>query len=58
MRCVVQCCRREAGRSSQRRKKTVLVLYGNPLPVPTIRTTDQGLMAGLSPEQKEEVEIF
>jgi hypothetical protein len=39
-------------------KKTVLVLYGNPLSIPAIRTTEQGLMAGLSRGQTEEVEIF
>jgi PAS domain S-box-containing protein len=39
-------------------KKIVLVLYSNPLSIPAIRTTEQGLMAGLSRGQTEEVEIF
>jgi ABC-type uncharacterized transport system substrate-binding protein len=39
-------------------RKIVLVLYSNPLSIPAIRTTEQGLMAGLSRGQTEEVEIF
>ena len=39
-------------------RKTVLVLYGERLSIPVMRITEQGLMAGLSREQPEEVEIF
>ena len=38
-------------------KKTVLVLYGERLSIPAMKTTDQGLMAALSSGQPE-VEIF
>ncbi len=36
----------------------MLVLYGDRLSIPVMRITEQGLMAGLSREQPEEVEIF
>jgi PAS domain S-box-containing protein len=39
-------------------KKTVLVLYGERLSIPAMRTTEQGLMAGLSRGQPEDLEIF
>ncbi len=39
-------------------KKTVLVLYGDRLSIPAMKTTEQGLMAGLSRAQPQEVEIF
>jgi two-component system, LuxR family, sensor kinase FixL len=39
-------------------KKTVLVLYGEPLSVPANRMTEQGLTAGLSREHPGDVEIF
>jgi PAS domain S-box-containing protein len=39
-------------------KKTVLVLYGERLSIPAMRTTEQGLMAGLLREQPAGVEIF
>jgi hypothetical protein len=39
-------------------KKTVLVLYGERLSIPAMKTTDQGLMAALSSGQPEQVEIF
>jgi hypothetical protein len=35
-------------------KKTVLVLYGDRLSIPAVKTTEQGLMAGLSRGQPEE----
>lgn len=53
LRCVVQRCRRQAGRSSAV-KKTVLVLHGDRLSIPAVKTTEQGLMAGLSRGQPEE----
>ena len=55
---MVQSCRRQAVRNSQRRKKTVLVLHGDRLSIPTVKMTDPGLIAGLSRGQPEEVEIF
>jgi hypothetical protein len=39
-------------------RKTVLVLYGDRLSIPAVKTTDQGLMADLSPGQPEDPEIF
>jgi two-component system sensor kinase FixL len=39
-------------------KKTVLVLHGDRLAIPAVKTTDQGLMAALSRGQPEEVDIF
>jgi two-component system, LuxR family, sensor kinase FixL len=39
-------------------KKTVLVLHGDRLAIPAVKTTDQGLMAALSRARPEEVEIF
>src|SRR5258707_4107809 len=39
-------------------KKTVLVLYGDRLSIPAMKTTDQGLIAGLSRRQPEDLEIF
>src|SRR5438105_1259059 len=39
-------------------KKIVLVLHGDRLSIPAVKMTDQGLMAGLSRGQPEEVEIF
>jgi PAS domain S-box-containing protein len=39
-------------------KKTVLVLYGDRLSIPAMKTTEQGLMAGLSRRQPEDLEIF
>jgi ABC-type uncharacterized transport system substrate-binding protein len=39
-------------------KKTVLVLYGDRLSIPAVKTTEQGLMAGLSRGQPEDPEIF
>ena len=49
------------GRSTQALndvRKTVLVLYGERLSIPVMRITEQGLMAGLSRGQPEEVEII
>jgi hypothetical protein len=40
------------------RKKTVLVLHGERLSILAMRTTEQGLMAGLSHGQPEDLEIF
>jgi PAS domain S-box-containing protein len=39
-------------------KRTVLVLYGDRLSIPAMKTTEQGLMAGLSRGQPEDLEIF
>src|SRR5258708_24683548 len=39
-------------------KRTVLVLYGDRLSIPAMKTTEQGLMAGLSRRQPEDLEIF
>ncbi len=39
-------------------KKTVLVLYGDRLSIPAMKSTEQGLMAGLSRGQAEDLEIF
>jgi len=39
-------------------EKTVLVLHGDRLSIPAVKTTEQGFMAGLSRGQPEEVEIF
>ena len=39
-------------------KKTVLVLHGDRLAIPAVKTTDQGLMAALSRRQPEAVDIF
>ena len=36
-------------------KKTVLVLHGDRLSIPAMKVTDQGLMAGLSRGQPEEL---
>jgi hypothetical protein len=49
-------CGRVEALSAQ--KKTVLVLYGEPLSVPANRMTEQGLTAGLSREHAGGVEIF
>jgi lysophospholipase L1-like esterase len=35
-------------------RKTVLVLHGDRLSIPAVKTTEQGLMAGLSRGQPEE----
>src|SRR5260221_4838825 len=39
-------------------KKKVLVLYGDRLSIPAMKSTEQGLMAGLSRGQAEDLEIF
>ena len=39
-------------------KKTVLVLYGDPLSAPADRMTEQGLMAALSSAQGWDLEVF
>jgi hypothetical protein len=39
-------------------KKTVLVLYGDRLSIPAVKMTEQGLMAGLSRGQRDDVGIF
>jgi PAS domain S-box-containing protein len=39
-------------------KKTVLVLYGDRLSIPAMKTTEQGLLAGLSRGQPDDPEIF
>jgi len=39
-------------------KKTVVVLHGERLSIPAMRTAEQGLMADLSRRQPEDVEIF
>ena len=48
------CGRLEAG-STQ--KKNVLILYGDRLAIPAIKSTEQGLMAGLSRGRLEDLEI-
>ncbi len=39
-------------------KKTVLVLHGERLSIPAMRTMEEGLMAGLSHGQPQDLEIF
>jgi two-component system sensor kinase FixL len=39
-------------------KKTVLILYGDRLSIPAVKSTEQGLMAGLSRAPPEDLEIF
>src|SRR5580700_8215499 len=39
-------------------KKNVLILYGDRLAIPAIKSTEQGLMAGLSRGRLEDLEIF
>ena len=39
-------------------KKTVLVLYGDPLASPADRMTEQGLTAGLSSEHTSDLQVF
>ena len=39
-------------------KKTVLVLYGDPLSAPADRMTEQGLTAGLSSEHASDLQVF
>src|SRR6266436_3728370 len=53
--CAVFCGRLEA---ISTQKKAVLVLYGDRLSIPAMKTTEQGLMAGLSRGQPEDLEIF
>jgi PAS domain S-box-containing protein len=53
--CAADCGRLEAISAL---KKTVLVLYGDRLSIPAMKSTEQGLMAGLSRGQPEDLEIF
>ena len=53
--CAVACGRLEAVSTQQ---KTVLVLYGDRLSIPALKSTEQGLMAALSRRQPEAVDIF
>ena len=39
-------------------RKTVLVLHGDQLSILAVKTTEQGLMAGLSHRQPQDLEIF
>jgi two-component system sensor kinase FixL len=39
-------------------KKAVLILYGDRLSIPAVKSTEQGLMAGLSRGRLEDLEIF
>ena len=53
--CAVACGRLEAVSTQQ---KTVLILYGDRLSIPALKSTEQGLMAGLSRGRLEDLEIF
>jgi PAS domain S-box-containing protein len=53
--CAAFCGRLEA---ISTQKKAVLVLYGDRLSIPAMKATEQGLMAGLSRGQPEDLEIF
>jgi len=53
--CAAFCGRLEA---ISTQKKAVLVLYGDRLSIPAMKSAEQGLMAGLSRERPEDLEIF
>ena len=53
--CAVACGRLEA---ISTQKKNVVILYGDRLSIPAVKSTEQGLMAGLSRGRLEDLEIF
>jgi PAS domain S-box-containing protein len=53
--CAAVCGRLEA---ISTQKKAVLILYGDRLSIPAMKSTEQGLMAGLSRGRLEDLEIF
>ena len=53
--CAVACGRLDA---ISTQKKIVLILYGDRLSIPAVKSTEQGLMAGLARGRLEDLEIF